>query len=92
VGGVTWHQYFGGKMNNGKLAGKLVSIWINNNNIFHTSVSGGGLLPDPIHADEVDRGGGAGKQYNFCQFCFQLFCQLFAFRQLLAFYQLFAFG
>jgi hypothetical protein len=37
MGGVAWHQYFGGKMNNGKLAGKLGSVWINNNNIFHRS-------------------------------------------------------
>jgi hypothetical protein len=36
VGVVAWHQYFGGKMNNVKLAGKLASVWINNNNIFHT--------------------------------------------------------
>jgi hypothetical protein len=27
-------------MNNGKLAGKLGSVWINNNNIFHTGHPG----------------------------------------------------
>jgi hypothetical protein len=36
MGGVAWHQYFAVKTNNGKLAGKLGSIWINNN-IFHNS-------------------------------------------------------
>jgi hypothetical protein len=35
VGGVVWHQYFGGKMNNEKLAGKIGSVRIINNNIFH---------------------------------------------------------
>jgi hypothetical protein len=34
VGGVAWHLYLAVKMNNGKLAGKLRSVWINNNN-FH---------------------------------------------------------
>jgi hypothetical protein len=36
VGGVGWHQYFGDKMDNGKLAGKIGSVRINKNNIFHT--------------------------------------------------------